>query len=101
MCGSKERSNQSQSSFKQQQQTYLNLSVKQHHKHNQINQDKKKNGKITHQFFLSSLDQFILHMGKAALQSIMIRVIQRGCKKSVSKFTKNKPLPIFQVTQTQ
>lgn len=39
-------------------------------------------------------------MEDIALQSTMIRVIHRGCKKSISKFTKNKPLPIFQVTQT-
>jgi len=40
MCGEKERSDQNQSSFKQQQpQTKLDLCVKQNHKHNQNNQD--------------------------------------------------------------
>jgi len=42
MCGEKLRSNQEQISFKQQQQTDLDLTVKQHSKNNQSNNDRKR-----------------------------------------------------------
>jgi len=55
MCGEKERISQNQSSFKQQQQqTKLDLSVKQHYKHNQNNRDTGVE-KLTHQYLF---DQF-------------------------------------------
>jgi len=54
-------SNQEQNNVKQQQQqqqkTYLDLSVKQHHKHNQSNKDNKRREETTHQYLFIQFRQ--------------------------------------------